>query len=59
MGEGSDTIKNIGVSVAGSLAGGKVAEKLHLGRAGGLAGSIGGSLLANEGHQKFKENEGK
>lgn len=53
----ANTIKNIGVSVAGSLGGNKVADKLHLGNAGHLASSIGGSILANDADQKVEQKK--
>lgn len=47
-----ETAKNIGVSVAGSIGGNKVADKLHLGNVGHIAGGIGGGILASEAENK-------
>lgn len=52
--------KSIAVSVVGSTAGNKVADALHLGNMGHMAGAIGGSMLANNAEQKFEHrNDGK
>lgn len=58
MGDALETAKNIGVSVAGSLAGNKVADKLHLGTAGHIAGGIAGSMAANDAEQKIDQDKG-
>lgn len=48
MGEGTDMAKSIGASVVGSVAGNKVADKLHLGGAGHMAAGIGGGILGGK-----------
>lgn len=50
-----DMAKNIGVSVAGSLGGNKVADALGLGGVGHIVGGVAGSVAANEGEQKAEE----
>lgn len=51
--------KNIGVSIAGSIGGAKVADKLHLGNGGHLATSIAGSLGANKALHHFENKDEK
>lgn len=46
--------ENIGVSVAGSIAGNKVADVFHLGGVDHIA-SIAGSIGANEAEQKWEQ----
>lgn len=60
MGEKTNMAKSIGASVVGSSGGNKVADKLHLGGMGHMAGGIGGSMLANNAMGKFEHrNDGK
>lgn len=47
--------KDIAVSVAGSIGGNKVADKLGLGGVGHIVSSVGGSVAANEGEHKLEE----
>lgn len=47
--------KNIGVSVAGSIAGGKVADKLGLGSVGHIATGVGGSMAAISAEHKVED----
>lgn len=47
--------KNIATSVAGSIGGNKVADALHLGGAGHIAGGVAGSIAAQEGEQKVED----
>lgn len=51
--------KNIGASIAGSVGGAKVADKLHLGNGGHMATSIAGSLGANSALHHFEDKDGK
>lgn len=51
----ANTIKDIGVSVAGSLGGNKVADKLGLGSVGHIAAGIGGGIAANDVEHKAEE----
>lgn len=53
-----ETIENIATSVAGAVVGGKVAEKLHLGGAGGMAALMAGSMGANDLRHKLEEKQG-
>lgn len=52
-----ETAKNIGVSVVGSLAGNKVADKLHLGGAGHIVSGVAGGMAANEADEKVEEKK--
>lgn len=58
-GDKLETAKNIGVSVAGSMGGNKVADALHLGTAGHIAGGVAGSMAANDAEQKAENKAGK
>ncbi|CAK7892308.1 hypothetical protein CAAN1_19S02344 [[Candida] anglica] len=49
--------KDIGVSVAGSMGGNKVADALHLGGAGHIAGGIAGSMAANDAEHKLEDKK--
>lgn len=49
-----NTAKNIAVSVAGSVGGNKVADKLHLGGAGHIALGVTGGILAGDAEQKVE-----
>lgn len=51
----SGTIKDIAVGVAGSIGGNKVADKLHLGNGGHLAGGVAGGILAGDAERKVEE----
>lgn len=51
--------KDIAVSVAGSIGGNKVADKLGLGSVGHIVGGVGGSIAANEGEHKLEEEKNK
>ncbi|CAH2354202.1 hypothetical protein CLIB1423_15S00870 [[Candida] railenensis] len=57
-GDAGEMAKNIAVSVAGSVGGSKVADKLHLGGAGHIASSVAGSMLANDAEQHVEQKEG-
>lgn len=57
MGDGKETAKAIAVSVAGSVAGNKVADKLHLGGVGHIASGVGGSILANDASAKLEQKK--
>ncbi|SGZ49218.1 CIC11C00000004124 [Sungouiella intermedia] len=54
-GDKSEMAKNIATSVAGSIGGNKVADALHLGGAGHIAGGVAGSIAAQEGEQKVED----
>lgn len=58
-GDKTEMAKNIGVSVAGSIVGGKVADKLGLGSVGHIAAGVGGSMAANDAEHKVEEHEKK
>lgn len=58
MGDGLETAKNIGVSVVGSVAGNKVADKLHMGGVGHIASGVAGSIAANDADQKIEQDKG-
>ncbi|CAR66262.1 DEHA2F03212p [Debaryomyces hansenii CBS767] len=51
--------KSIGASIAGSVGGAKVADKLHLGNGGHMATSIAGSIGANNVLHHFEDKDGK
>lgn len=51
--------KQIGVSVAGSLGGNKVADKLGLGQVGHIVSSVTGSMAANDAEQHYENRDDK
>lgn len=53
------TVKNIAVSVAGSVGGNKIADSLGLGSVGHIVSGVGGSIAATEGEQKLEEKANK
>lgn len=48
--------ENIAVSVAGSMGGNKIADKLHLGGMGHIAGGVAGSMAANDAQHKVENH---
>lgn len=55
MSDSGNFAKNIAVSVAGSVGGGKLADKAGLGQVGHIASSVAGGMGANEAEHKAEE----